>query len=169
MLATIPLLGVTTICPPGVGATDREWDRMESRLGLCRMRAAPLASALSHVQRSADLLKQKRPNAALLEAHEAMSLAPDDVRTQEALGNALKALGRNEEARTAYKHALTVIATMEPDARKTWEARIKNNIPLDPRILNSDLRRFKWLLKFFNGGKEQREDCTVVNRMIGAA
>jgi hypothetical protein len=92
----------------------------------------PLASALSHVQRSAALLEQKRPDAALLEAQQAVAIEPDAMRTQEALGDALKALGRNEEARAAYEHALAVIATMEPDARKTWEDRIKSKIPGGP-------------------------------------
>ena len=51
--------------------------------------AVPLASAMSHVQQSELLLKQKNVDGALAEAQQAVAIAPDDLEPQIAFGDAL--------------------------------------------------------------------------------
>ena len=85
----------------------------------------PLASALSHSQRSGDLLTAKQPEAALTEAQTAVQIAPDALQTQMALGDALTALHREDEARVAYLKAQEIIGTMEPSARAVWAPQIE--------------------------------------------
>lgn len=88
----------------------------------------PLASATSHVLRSAELLTQKKNGDALAEAQQAVALAPDALQTEMALGDALAAAGRRDEARAAYGRALDVARTMEPGARETWSERIRKKM-----------------------------------------
>jgi hypothetical protein len=83
--------------------------------------AVPLASALSHVQLSTEALKQHNPQQALAEARQAEQLAPGDVLPELALGDALAASAQPTQARAAYTRAGRTIATMEPDARATWQ------------------------------------------------
>jgi len=64
----------------------------------------PLATALSHVLRSAELLGQK-VDEAIAEAQTAVRISPDGLQTQMALGDALSAAGRKDEARAAYRAA----------------------------------------------------------------
>lgn len=87
----------------------------------------PLASAYAHVLRSESLLK-KDVSAAVAEAEQAVALAPSAVQTQVALGNALKAAARKEEANAAYGRALEVVSTMEPGARESWEERVRKKM-----------------------------------------
>jgi tetratricopeptide (TPR) repeat protein len=75
----------------------------------------PLASALGRAQSASALLDEKKPDEALVEAQAAVTLAPDSVSTQQALGDALSALGRAEEARAAYTRALELAKTVEPE------------------------------------------------------
>jgi len=88
----------------------------------------PLASALSHAQRSADLLEQKKVDEAVSEAQTAVRIAPDGLQTQMALGDALLAAGRKDEARVAYGKALEIVATMEHGARESWSERIRKKM-----------------------------------------
>jgi tetratricopeptide (TPR) repeat protein len=88
----------------------------------------PLASALSHVLRSEELLKQKKGEEALAEAQQAVALAPDAVQTQMALGDALAATGKRDEAHAAYGKALAVAHTMLPGARETWSETIQKKM-----------------------------------------
>ena len=88
----------------------------------------PLASALSHVQRSEILLEQKNLAGALAEAQQAAAAAPDDLQPQEALGDALAATGDKQHAREAYGKALQVAATMEDGARQTWSKRLQKKL-----------------------------------------
>jgi 4-amino-4-deoxy-L-arabinose transferase-like glycosyltransferase len=90
--------------------------------------AVPLASAYAHVQRSGALLKEKKVQAALDEAQQSVSLAPEAVQTQVALGEALKAAGRGDDARAAYGRALAVVATMEAGARESWTERVQKKM-----------------------------------------
>jgi tetratricopeptide (TPR) repeat protein len=87
--------------------------------------AVPLASALSHVQQSKVLLKQKQFDGALAEAQQAVAIAPDDLEPQIALGDTLQAIGRKHEAREAYMRAMSVVKTMEPEAQEVWGPRVQ--------------------------------------------
>src|SRR6266481_830736 len=75
----------------------------------------PLASALGHAQHAMVLLDGKQLNEALAEAQTAVGLAPDSVMAQSALGDALTALNRPEEARVVYQRALELAKTVEPE------------------------------------------------------
>ena len=80
----------------------------------------PLASALGHAQQATVLLEGRQPGAALAEAQAAVDLAPDSVTTQVALGDALTALNRPDEARPAYQRALELATTVEPEFQVSW-------------------------------------------------
>jgi Flp pilus assembly protein TadD len=73
-------------------------------------------------------LTEKKVEAALDEAQQGVALAPEAVQTQVALGDALKAAGRGDEARAAYGRALTEVATMEPGARESWTERVQKKM-----------------------------------------
>jgi tetratricopeptide (TPR) repeat protein len=90
--------------------------------------AVPLASALSHVQQSKALLKQKQFDSALAAAQEAVKIAPDDLEPQIALGDALQALGRKGEANEAYSQAMVEVKTMEPQAQEVWGPRVQKKM-----------------------------------------
>jgi len=74
----------------------------------------PLAAALSHVQKSGLLLSQNKLPDALEEAQQAEALAPDSARVNAALGKALDASGRSQDALPYYRKALTLAQTVEP-------------------------------------------------------
>jgi tetratricopeptide (TPR) repeat protein len=80
----------------------------------------PLASALGHVQAAEDALTAKHPEQALAHAQEASALAPDAVKPNVVLGDALTALGRVDEARPAYEKALNLAKTVRPDFQGYW-------------------------------------------------
>ncbi len=88
----------------------------------------PEAAAWSHVQQSEHLLKKKQPEGALAEAQQAVSIAPDSVKAQMALGDALSALGRKDEAKSAYEKAAVLVKTMEPEAQEEWVPRVEKKI-----------------------------------------
>lgn len=84
----------------------------------------PLAAAFSHIELSTTALKQHDIPQALAEAQQAEQLAPGEVEPEFALGDALAAAGRSDEARAAYARAAEKINTMEPDARQIWQKRL---------------------------------------------
>lgn len=88
----------------------------------------PLASAMSHVVRSGDLLNAKRPQDALAESQTAVRIAPDALQTQMALGDALAAMNRDDEAKAAYVKALAIAHTMEPSAQEVWVPQIETKL-----------------------------------------
>jgi Flp pilus assembly protein TadD len=90
--------------------------------------AVPLASALSHVQESTLLLKQKNVDGALDEAQQAVAIAPNDLEPLLALGDALQAVGRKDEAQAAYARAMNVVQTMEPEAQVVWSPRVQQKM-----------------------------------------
>jgi predicted RNA polymerase sigma factor len=49
-----------------------------------------------------------------------VALAPASVTTQSALGDALTALNRSDEARAAYQRALELARTVEPEFQVSW-------------------------------------------------
>jgi hypothetical protein len=90
----------------------------------------PLASAISHTQKANELLADKQPAQAMTEAQQAVSLAPDSVAANAALGDALSAMGRSDDAKTYYGKALTLASTVEPRFQSSW-------IPMLERKLNT--------------------------------
>jgi hypothetical protein len=75
----------------------------------------PLAAALSHAQNAGNLLAGKNFAAALDQAEQGVALAPDSAFTNAALGDALTALGRRDEARAHYEKALHIAQTVQPE------------------------------------------------------
>lgn len=75
----------------------------------------PLASALSRVQKSNNLLAEGQVEEALSEAQASVALAPEAVQTRLMLGDVLAKLGRAEEARAEYEKALSLAKTIEPE------------------------------------------------------
>jgi Flp pilus assembly protein TadD len=78
------------------------------------------ASALSHVQRSAELLKEKQVGGALAEAQTAETLTPGELRAELALGDALAAAGRKAEAREHYDRAMAAAKALTGGASAIW-------------------------------------------------
>jgi Flp pilus assembly protein TadD len=93
--------------------------------------AIPQAAAIGHGQKAPDLLGSKHLPEALLEAQEAVTLAPNSVGANVAIGNVLSAMGQKDEARQAYERAL-MLAQNRParisgemgwlDPGKSWRA-----------------------------------------------
>jgi hypothetical protein len=88
----------------------------------------PLASAMSHVEASGTLLKQKQSAEAFAEAKTAVAIDPTALQTQLALGDALAALGQKVEAREAYARGLAIARTMEPTAREIWIPNVQKRL-----------------------------------------
>lgn len=88
----------------------------------------PLASALGHIQRSSALLEQKKAAEAVTEAQTAVAIAPDAVQAHMALGDALAVLADKDGASAAYRKALNATSAMEPGARESWSARIRQKM-----------------------------------------
>jgi 4-amino-4-deoxy-L-arabinose transferase-like glycosyltransferase len=95
----------------------------------------PLLAAMAHTQAAERCLASSRlanglsaneissanqAVQALAEAQAAVSLAPGDVGSQAALGDALTALGRPDEARADYQRALTLAETHYPEFQSDW-------------------------------------------------
>jgi 4-amino-4-deoxy-L-arabinose transferase-like glycosyltransferase len=89
----------------------------------------PLLAAMGHAQAAENLLAYGKLSGklsevqalqALAEAQAAVSIAPDDVGIQVALGDALTQLHRNDEARAAYQRALTLAQTRYPEFQSDW-------------------------------------------------
>jgi tetratricopeptide (TPR) repeat protein len=78
----------------------------------------PLASALSHVQKSGVLLRAKDMPGALVEAQQAEALAPQSSSVNATMGRALDANGRSPEARPYFEKALMLAKTVEPAFQK---------------------------------------------------
>lgn len=80
----------------------------------------PLLSAISHAQAASALLQnpnlsERQLDQALAEAQTAVSLAPSDVDSQVALGDALAKLHRKDESRATYQHALAIAESIHPE------------------------------------------------------
>jgi len=88
----------------------------------------PLASALSHMQQSADLLKAKDVAGGVREAEVAVGTAPGEVQPEIAMGDALSAAGRADEARGHYERALEKVRRMDPGAREVWEKTVRRSM-----------------------------------------
>jgi len=75
----------------------------------------PLAAALNHTRKAQNFLAEKQVDQALAEAQQAVTLAPNAVDAQMALGDVLVEMGQIQQARSAYEKALTLAKTIEPD------------------------------------------------------
>jgi hypothetical protein len=82
------------------------------------------ASARSRALQARDLLRARRPEAAMEAAQAAVAADATVVEAQAALGDALAALKRPEEAREVYRKALALAQTIEPDLQKDWADRM---------------------------------------------
>ena len=80
----------------------------------------PLAAALSHTQRAQFLVKDKRFDDALAEAQQAVTLAPNAVKTNALVGDILTDMGRSQEAVPYYQKALQLATTVEPEFQIGW-------------------------------------------------
>ena len=72
------------------------------------------AAALSRAQKARNLMAAKRSADALAMAQEAVSINPAVIDAQSALGDALVAVNRKEEARSAYERAVQEAMKLEP-------------------------------------------------------
>jgi 4-amino-4-deoxy-L-arabinose transferase-like glycosyltransferase len=93
----------------------------------------PLLAAMSHAQAAENLLGSENLSAvqamqALSEAQAAASLAPGNVGVQAALGDALTGLHREDEARAAYRRALTLAETNYPEFQRGWLPGLKRKL-----------------------------------------
>jgi 4-amino-4-deoxy-L-arabinose transferase-like glycosyltransferase len=77
----------------------------------------PEAAALAAVQKSNILLRENRPAEALVAAQRAVTLQPENLLAQTALGDAQTALGDKASGRAAYELALTAAHRLEADAQ----------------------------------------------------
>lgn len=75
----------------------------------------PRAAAMSHRLRVPGLIEAKQFEKALMEAQQAVSLAPDSAQSQLALGDALTAAGRKDEAKGAYERAKSLAESIAPE------------------------------------------------------
>jgi Dolichyl-phosphate-mannose-protein mannosyltransferase len=88
----------------------------------------PLASALSYVEESIRLMRQKDFAGALTAAQQAVAIAPDEYQPEMTLGDALVAAGRKDDARAAYSRALDAVKAMEPEAQEALGPEVKKKI-----------------------------------------
>ena len=93
--------------------------------------AVPQAAALSHVQQSGVLLKAGKAAEALQEAEAAEALTPGEFRAELAMGDALVALGRKEEARGHYEKALAIAKGMTGGGDEVWVPVVEKKIEAD--------------------------------------
>jgi hypothetical protein len=96
------LLKPTAVIDQGVFVFDGRFDM-------------PLAAAISKVQKARNLAEAKQLEQALQEAQAAVSLAPDSIQSQLAMGDILRAMGRPDQARAFYERALQLAKTIEPE------------------------------------------------------
>jgi tetratricopeptide (TPR) repeat protein len=85
----------------------------------------PLASALALAEKAEAALAAGRVEEALTDATRAVELAPDAVKPNVVLGDALTSLKRTDDARRAYEKALHSARTIEPDFQVEWIAAIE--------------------------------------------
>jgi tetratricopeptide (TPR) repeat protein len=90
--------------------------------------SVPLATARIQARKAQSLLTQNRPEEALAEAQQAVTVAPNSVITQVALGDVLVKLQRTQEAQAHYKQALISAQTIEPQLQADLVPMLKSKI-----------------------------------------
>jgi Flp pilus assembly protein TadD len=88
----------------------------------------PLASATVHALAASQFIDQGKLPEALSEAQTAVSLAPNDIGSQVALGDVLTQLKRKDEAKVPYQRALTLAETVYPEFQVYWPPVIKEKL-----------------------------------------
>jgi hypothetical protein len=88
----------------------------------------PLAAALNHAQNAENLLAAKQLPEALSEAQQAVALAPDAVKPNVMLGDALTALQRPQEARPYYQKALKLAENIAPEFQLDWIPKLQRKL-----------------------------------------
>jgi tetratricopeptide (TPR) repeat protein len=78
----------------------------------------PMAQAISHVHKAWRLRRSKDLAGALHEAETAVSIDPQFINAQRALGRLLQDQGRNAEAVSHYNQAMAIARAMDPSARE---------------------------------------------------
>jgi tetratricopeptide (TPR) repeat protein len=78
----------------------------------------PMAQAISHVQKARRLRRSKDLAGALQEAETAVSIDPQFIDAQRALGRMLQDQGRDAEAAIHYNQAMAIARTMDPSAQE---------------------------------------------------
>jgi Tfp pilus assembly protein PilF len=78
------------------------------------------AAALSRAQHAYELLIARQLEQALVVAREAVSLDPEEIVSQTALGDIAAALGHKDEARQAWQAAISSAKQLEPDAQVSY-------------------------------------------------
>jgi len=86
------------------------------------------ASALSHTQKSWNLMGVGKFSEALEETRTAVVTDPNCIEAQEALGDALGALHRPNEARAAWQRALALAEKLEPGVRESRVAGVQRKL-----------------------------------------
>jgi 4-amino-4-deoxy-L-arabinose transferase-like glycosyltransferase len=90
--------------------------------------AVPEISAVSRAQQSEALLEQKQPDPALVLAHEAVAIAPENLFAETALGDAAAASGDRQTAETAWLAAIKIAQHLEPDAQPSYIPDLESKI-----------------------------------------
>ena len=88
------------------------------------------ASALSHAQKSWNLMRSGRFVEALAETQTAAATDPTCIEAQEALGDSLSALRRPDEARAAWESALALAEKLEPGVREGRIRDLQHKLPI---------------------------------------
>ena len=78
------------------------------------------AAALSRAQQAMQLLIAGKPDQALPLAREAVTIDPEDIISQTALGDITAALGQKDEARQAWQAAIVSARRLEPEAQPSY-------------------------------------------------
>jgi len=78
------------------------------------------AAALSRAQNAYQLLAAGKPQEALVLAKQAVSIDPEEIISQTALGDVAAALGQKDEARQAWQAAIASARQLEPDAQVSY-------------------------------------------------
>lgn len=78
------------------------------------------AAALSRAQHANQLLAAGKPDQALPLAREAVSIDPEEIIGQTALGDTAAALGQRDEARQAWQSAIASAHRLEPEAQPSY-------------------------------------------------
>ena len=91
------------------------------------------AAALARAQQSATLLAQNQPAAALVLAHQAVAIEPDNLVAQTALGDASAAIGDPHGARIAWQTAIQAASHLEPDAQAGFIPDLQAKLKALPR------------------------------------
>lgn len=88
----------------------------------------PMAAALSLAQKSRNLVTAGRVEDALTTAQSAVAADADCIQAQIALGDALTALQRHEEARSAYQRALASARRLDTSVQDRWAPGIERKL-----------------------------------------